>query len=74
MKDAPEPVQVSGLLGMLPYTESQKEVVMKWTITVAGLILVCAASASAQRLEVKIIDREDKEDSYDYAASSTMLQ
>jgi hypothetical protein len=30
---------------------------MEWTIAVAGLILVCAASASAQRLEVKIIDR-----------------
>jgi hypothetical protein len=41
---------------------------MKWTIAVAGLILVCAASASAQRLEVKIIDRQDKEDAYDYAA------
>ena len=38
---------------------------MKWTIAVAGLILVCAASASAQRLDVKIIDRQDKEDAYD---------
>jgi hypothetical protein len=57
----------SGLLDILPYTEPQKEVVMKWTIAI-GLILVCAASALAQRLEVKIIDRQDKEDAYDYAA------
>lgn len=42
---------------------------MKWTIAVAGLILVCAASAPAQKkLGVKIIDRQDKEDEYDYAA------
>jgi hypothetical protein len=41
---------------------------MKWTIAFPGLILVCAASASAQRLDVKIVDRQDKEDVYDYAA------
>ena len=41
---------------------------MKWMIAVAGLILVFAASASAQRLDVKIVDRQDKEDDYDYAA------
>jgi hypothetical protein len=43
---------------------------MKWAITVAGLILMClcTVSSSAQLLEVKIIDRQDKEDSYDYAA------
>jgi hypothetical protein len=41
---------------------------MKWTTAVAGLTLVCAASASAQKLDVKIIDRQDKEDEYDYAA------
>ena len=41
---------------------------MKWTTAVAGLILVCATSASAQKLDVKIIDRQDKEDEYDYAA------
>jgi hypothetical protein len=41
---------------------------MKWTIPVTGLILVFAASASAQKLDVKIIDRQDKEDEYDYAA------
>jgi len=34
----------------------------------SGLTLVCAASASAQKLDVKIIDRQDKEDEYDYAA------
>lgn len=32
------------------------------------LILVCAVPASAQKLTVKIIDRQDKEDGYDYAA------
>jgi hypothetical protein len=42
----------------------EKGVVMKWTIAVVGLILVCAAFASAQRLDVKIIDRQDKEDEY----------
>src|SRR5664279_1135053 len=41
---------------------------MKWPIAVAGIILVCAASASAQKLDVKIIDRQDKEDEYAYAA------
>src|ERR1700677_2833933 len=37
-------------------------------LAIAGLVLVCASSASAQKLNVKIIDRQDKEDSYDYAA------
>lgn len=37
-------------------------------LAILGLILVCAASASAQKLEVKVIDRQDKEDSYDYVA------
>jgi hypothetical protein len=50
------------------YAEPHKEVVMKWGIAVAALILVCAASASAQKLNVKIIDRQDKEDEYAYAA------
>jgi hypothetical protein len=36
--------------------------VMKWLIAVAGLILVFTPSASAQRFDVKIIDRQDKED------------
>ena len=34
----------------------------------AGLILLCATFASAQKLDVKIVDRQDKEDTYDYAA------
>jgi hypothetical protein len=32
------------------------------------LIVVCVVSVSAQKLDVKIIDRQDKEDEYDYAA------
>jgi len=36
--------------------------------SVAALILAGAASASAQKLTVKIIDWQDKEDTYDYAA------
>lgn len=52
-----------------PYIKLKKEeVVMKWTITVAGIVLVCAGSASAQKLDVKIVDRPDKEDEYAYAA------
>jgi len=39
---------------------------MKWTIALA--VLVCVGSASAQKLGVTIIDRQDKEDEYDYAA------
>jgi hypothetical protein len=41
---------------------------MKWMIAILGLFLVCTASVAAQTLQVKIIDRQDKEDSYDYAA------
>jgi len=41
---------------------------VRWTIPIAGLLLVCAASSSAQKLDVKVIDRQDKEDEYDYAA------
>jgi hypothetical protein len=41
---------------------------MKWTVAAAGLILACAASAETQKLDVKIIDRQDKEDQYEYAA------
>ena len=37
-------------------------------LAIVGLALICAASASAQKLEVKVIDRQDKEDSYDYVA------
>ena len=50
------------------YTERQRKIVAKPTIAVAALILAGAASASAQKLTVKIIDRQDKEDTYDYAA------
>jgi len=39
---------------------------MKWTIALA--VLVCVGSASAQKLGATIIDRQDKEDEYDYAA------
>jgi hypothetical protein len=41
---------------------------MRQIVGVVGLILVCALSARAQKLNVKIVDREDKEDQYDYAA------
>jgi len=41
---------------------------MKRTIIFAGLLITSIASASAQKLNVKIVDRQDKEDSYDYAA------
>lgn len=41
---------------------------MKRTIAVAGLIFTSAVSAGAQKLNVKIVDRQDKEDQYDYAA------
>jgi hypothetical protein len=37
-------------------------------LAIAGLVLVCASSALAQKLNVKRIARQDKEDSYDYAA------
>jgi hypothetical protein len=41
---------------------------MKVTLGAVGLALVCAASASAQKIDVKIVDRQDKQDSYQYAA------
>ena len=41
---------------------------MKIGIAVAGLILACTASAAAQKLYVKIVDRQDSEGSYDYVA------
>src|ERR1700688_4668846 len=37
-------------------------------LAIASLLLVCATSASAQKLDVKIIDRQDREDEYNYAA------
>lgn len=39
---------------------------MKLTIAACGLLLVGANYAWAQKLDVKIVDRQDKEDSYDY--------
>jgi hypothetical protein len=44
------------------------EKVMNWSIAVAGVFLMCAAPAFAQLLDVKIVDRQDKEDAYDYVA------
>jgi len=41
---------------------------MKRMIVVGGLILMAAVYAGAQKLNVKIVDRQDKEDQYDYAA------
>jgi hypothetical protein len=43
---------------------------MKPIVVVFGILLmcICSASVSAQMLNVKIIDRQDREDSYDYAA------
>ena len=32
-------------------------------LAIIGIVLMCAASASAQKLEVKVIDRQNKEDS-----------
>ncbi|HKM46919.1 MAG TPA: hypothetical protein VJX69_05000 [Terriglobales bacterium] len=35
-------------------------------LVIAGLILACAASASAQKLTVKILNRQDNETDYTY--------
>lgn len=35
-------------------------------LAIAGLVLVCAGSASAQKLQVKIIDRQDHDTDYSY--------
>jgi hypothetical protein len=37
-------------------------------LMIPGLVLMCASSASAQKLNVKIIDRQDDQDAYDYVA------
>jgi hypothetical protein len=42
---------------------------MKLALTAAGLVLSCSSFALAQKLEVKIVDRQDKEDQYDYATA-----
>jgi hypothetical protein len=39
---------------------------MKMKLAIVGMILVCAASASAQKLTVKIVDRQDSETDYSY--------
>lgn len=39
---------------------------MKWTIVAVGLILVFVASVSAQKLAVKIINRQNSETEYTY--------
>ncbi len=41
---------------------------MKYTRALAGLLVACVVSASAQKLAVKIVNRQDSEDQYDYAA------
>lgn len=41
---------------------------MKCFFAVVGIVVMCAVAASAQKLQVRIIDRQNKEDSYDYAA------
>jgi hypothetical protein len=35
-------------------------------LAIAGLVLVCAGSASAQKLQVKIIDLQDHDTDYSY--------
>jgi hypothetical protein len=47
---------------------TRKKEEMKCVIAFAGLIFGCCGSASAQQMQVTIIDRQAKEDSYDYAA------
>jgi hypothetical protein len=63
------PVKCHILARLIPtYQLGTVEFLMKWTIAAAGLILFCVASASAQKLDVKILNRQDKEDGYDYVA------
>jgi hypothetical protein len=62
----PVPAALNGIQRRM--LNCKREVVMKWAIGAVGLILLCADSAAAQKLGVKIIIREDKEDEYDYAA------
>jgi hypothetical protein len=38
----------------------KKEVDVNWTVAVAGLIPMGGASASAEKLDVKIIDRQEQ--------------
>jgi hypothetical protein len=41
---------------------------MRSSLAAAGLTFLIAISASAQKLNAKIVDRQDREDAYDYAA------
>jgi hypothetical protein len=41
---------------------------MKFPLAVAGVFLICSSSLFAQTLDVKIVDRQDNEDAYDYVA------
>ena len=48
------------------YNDRHVEVAMKWTIVAVGLVLVFAAPVSAQKLAVKIINRQNSETEYTY--------
>lgn len=41
---------------------------MKVQVALALVLSLCAASAAAQKLTVKVVDRQDKQDQYNYAA------
>jgi hypothetical protein len=41
---------------------------MKWIVAIAALIMLSVLPAYAQKLDVKVVNRQDQEDSYDYAA------
>ena len=41
---------------------------MKINLTAVCVFLLCTGAAAAQKLNVKVLDRQDKEDSYEYAA------
>jgi hypothetical protein len=40
---------------------------MRFAVSTTGLVLAFACSASAQKLNVRVVDRQDNEDSYEYA-------
>lgn len=44
---------------------------MKNLLLIVGLSLACATSAAAQKLDVKIINRQDSSQSYEYATFNT---
>ena len=41
---------------------------MKLVVSAAGVSLLCFGSAWGQKLDVKVVDRQDKQDQYQYAA------